>query len=169
MAGDEGRQWVPKLEIEEAQVKWGFSHFDGRADTFNDEGDHNFTLVLPAEEARRLQEEGWNVKEFEPSEERRKEGYESEFTLKVNISYRFDPPMIYFIKSGRKIRVDQDDLRDIRRDTCERIDVVIKPSFWTRPDRSGITAFVDEMFVTIAQSRFADRYADLEEVKPSNI
>ncbi len=52
MAETEQQNWIDDLEIGNANVKWGFSHFDGRADTFNDEGDHNFTLILPEDQAQ---------------------------------------------------------------------------------------------------------------------
>lgn len=152
--------WIDDLEIENANVKWAFSHFDGRADTFNDEGNHNFTLIIPEEEALRLADVGWAIKRKEPLEE----GDPVEYHLKCMISYRFEAPKIYLIKGNRKIRAEEVDLADIRRDTCERIDVILSPSRWTRPDRSGITAYVKELYATVRESRFSARYADYEEV-----
>src|SRR5690349_16223673 len=113
------QDWIDDIEIEDAQIKWAFSHFDGRADTFNDEGDHNFTIILPKEQALALLEEGWPIRELDPYEE----GDDPEYTLKVKISYRFEPPKIYLIKGGRKIRADETDLADIKRSTTEQISV----------------------------------------------
>ncbi len=31
----EDRNWVNDVELEDVKVKWAFSHFDGREDTFN--------------------------------------------------------------------------------------------------------------------------------------
>lgn len=152
--------WIEDLELEDVAVKWGFSHFDGRADTYNEPGDHNFVIMLDEATATRAIEQGWAVRE--------KEGYEEgdppEWHLKVKISYKFEPPRIFLIKGRRKFRAEQSDLADIRRDTCERLDVILTPSRWVNGGNSGITAYVREMYATVKQSRFAERYSDLDDV-----
>lgn len=155
-AGD----WIPNEEIENAQIKWAFSHFDGRADTYNDEGDRNFTIKLSEEHAQRLMETGWNIKVMDGYEE----GDPPEYLFKVKISYKFDPPKIYLIKGDRKIRAEERDLADITRATVENIDVVIKPHKWERQGNRGVSAYVEEMYVVVSQSRFAQRYQDLQEI-----
>lgn len=156
--------WIDDLEIENANIKWAFSHFAGEKDLFNKEGDHNFVVILPEPEAKRLYDIGWNVKE-KPG---REEGDPNEYHLDVKISAQFGMPMIYFIKSGRKFSVDSAaELKQIRRDTCENIDVIIQPSIsdkWERADGGrGVSAYVKEMYVTIRQSRFGEKYDDYEE------
>lgn len=154
--------WIDDEELEDVMVKWNWSHFDGRADTFNDEGDHNFTIILPEETAKELLKRGWTgVKENEPYEE----GDPPEWTLKVKISYRYEAPKIYLIKRGRKFRAEESDLRDIRRDSCSQIDVIITPSRWINGPRTGVTAYVKELYAEIKESRFADKYGDFEEVR----
>lgn len=157
---DEKKDWIPDLELEDAQIKWAFSYFDGRAGTFNDEGDHNFQVILPEEKARELMAQGWNIREMEGYEE----GDPPEFLLKVKISYRFEPPKIYLIKNRRKIRAENPrDLADIKRVTTEQIDVIIQPSPWVHGQNSGYTAYAKEIYATVKESRFAERYADYEE------
>lgn len=157
---DGERVWINDLEIPDAQIKWPFSNFDGRKGTFNDEGDHNFTLILPEEQAKNMMEVGWNVKVFEG----REEGDPPEYTLKVHISYKFEPPAIYILKGNSRFRAGQEDLADIKRATCEQIDVIIAPSRWVKNDRTGVSGYVKEMYVKIKESRFAAEYADYEEV-----
>ena len=159
---DETRPWIDDLEIENAQIKWAFSHFDGREDTFNTEGDHNFTVIIEDEqEANRLIAEGWNIRRMDP----REEGDPFEYLLKVKISYRFAPPPIFFLKGERRYRADEADLVEIQRATCEQIDVIISPNPWVHGRERGVSAYVKEMYVKIKESRFAARYADYEEVK----
>lgn len=156
----EKQAWIEDLEIEDAQIKWAFSHFDGRADTFQEEGDHNFTVILPPDEAERLLTEGWNVREMAGYEE----GDPPEFLLKVKISYRFEPPKIWLIKGDRKIRAEQRDLADITRVMTEQIDVIITPSRWVHGQNSGITAYAKELYAKVKESRFSARYADYQEI-----
>lgn len=163
---DRDRPWVPDIEISDAQIKWAFSHFDGREDTFNAEGDHNFQIILPEGMVPELRQQGWSIREMPGYEE----GDPSEFLLKVKISYRFEAPKIYLIKTNpetgvtRKYRCEQRDLADITRRTTKKIDVIIKPNFWSHGQSSGITAYVKELYATVEQSRFADRYDDLVEI-----
>lgn len=161
MSKDTKQAWIEDVEIENAQVKWAFSHFDGREDTYNAEGDHNFTIILDPQQAKELMAAGWdNIREMEPYEE----GDDPEFLMKVKISYKYEAPRVYLIKGERKFRADQRDLADIKRSTCEQIDVIITPSRWVNGNRSGVSAYVKEMYAKIKQSRFSERYADYEEI-----
>ena len=86
-----------------------------------------------------------------------------EFTLKIKISYKYEEPAIYFLKGNRRFRATEEDLVDIKRSTCERIDVICSPSRWVQPDRTGVTAYVKEMYVKIRESRFAEMYSDYDD------
>lgn len=161
---DGQRVWINDLEIPDAQVKWAWSHFAGEKATFNDAGDHNFIVILPEEDALKLLEipDGWAIKRHDP----REEGDPPEYTLKAHISYRFEQPDVYIIKGNRRFKATEEDLSDIKRSTCERIDVILGPSRWRRPTgETGVTAYVKEMYVVIRESRFAAEYADYEEVR----
>ena len=156
--------WIPDLEIEDAQIKWAWSNFEGRVEAYNAEGKRSFTIVLPEDRVDELREQGWNVKEIEG----REEGDPSEFHLKVQISFAKVPPRVYLIKSGnRKMRIDERDLSDINRATCNRVDVIIAPSRWAdpnNPSRHGVSAYVKELYASVTESRFAEQYADFEEI-----
>lgn len=159
--------WIPDLEIENADVKWAWSYFDGRAEGFNNEGDYNFQVRIPEERVQELRDLGWNIKSFEP----RDEGDPFEHLLKVNISFRFEEPKIFLIKqrtNGEKVKFrvsSPRDLHDIKRPVTERVDVIIKPSRWSQANgRSGISAYVKELYVTIRESRFASDYGDIPEM-----
>lgn len=160
MSNTDKKEWVPDIELEDVQIKWAFSHFDGREDTFNAEGDHNFTIILPEETALNLREEGWTIRTMDGYEE----GDPEEHTLKVKISYKYEPPKVYLIKGNRKVRAEQRDLADITRATTERVDVIITPSRWVHGQNSGITAYVKELYAKVKESRFSAAYADYEEV-----
>jgi hypothetical protein len=159
-ANSEPRKWIDDVEFEDVAVKWAFSHFDGREDLYNGQGDHNFTIILPDDVAKAMSAEGWNVV-TKPGYE---EGDPEENLLKVKISYKFEPPKIYLIKGERKIRAEERDLADIRRDTCEQLDVILTPSRWVHGGNTGITAYAKELYARIKESRFSAKYADYEEL-----
>lgn len=162
------RKWIEEVELEDVKVKWVFSHMDGREDTFNAAGEHNFQIILDEDMADKLRSEGWAVRTMDGYEE----GDPQEHLLKVTISDRFGMPKVYLLKGTRKIQlygrkpgdIYIPGLADIRRDTCERLDVIITPSRWETKTASGITAYVKEMYAKVKESRFAAMYADYEEV-----
>lgn len=153
------KKWIDDIEIENANVKWGFSHFDGKEAMFNDAGDYNFQLILPEEQAKELIAEGWNVRVMDG----REEGDPPEYLLKVKISFRFEPPKIYILKGKRKFRAEEVDLADIRRDTTLQLDVIVTPSRWVHGRDTGVSAYTKEMYVKVNESRFSAAYADYEE------
>lgn len=154
------KDWIDELELEDVRVKWNFSHLDGREDTFNLPGNRDIVLILDEATAKKATDDGWPIKELAPYEE----GDPPEYTLKCKISYKYEPPLIYLIKNGRKLRAEERDLNDIRRDTCERMDIILQPSRWVSGPNTGIAAYVKEMYATVRQSRFRDMYEDLEEI-----
>lgn len=157
----EKREWIEDLQIEDAQIKWSFSNFDGREGPFNQEGTFFFNVILDEHMYHELKKQGWSgLRELEP----REEGDDSEYLLKVHISYKFNPPKVFLIKGDRKFRADERDLADIRRDTTERIDVVIQPSRWARGDAEGISGYAKELYAVVKPSRFP-AYDDIEEVR----
>lgn len=160
MPEHEQREWIDDIELEDVSIKWAWSHFDGRADTFNDEGDHNFTIILPERTALELRDIGWAVREVDGYEE----GDPPEFLLKAKISYKYEAPMIYLIKGDRKYKADEADLSQIKRSTCEQLDVILTPSRWVNGNRSGITAYVKELYAKVKESRFSERYRDYQEI-----
>jgi hypothetical protein len=160
MTDDNRPGWIPELELEDAQIKWAFSHFDGREDTFNDAGAHNFQVIIPNQMAPELIAQGWPIREMEGYEE----GDPPEYLLKVKISYKFEDPKIFLIKNGRKYRCAQEDLADIKRSVTEKIDVIISPSRWEHAGKTGVSAYCKELYAHISQSRFANQYDDMETI-----
>lgn len=156
----EQRQWIEPIELENVNIKWGWSNFDGN-DNLNGPGTYNFVAILPEQQARELQAMGFSVKENPPYEE----GDAAEFTMKINISDKFELPKIYFLMDGRKFQQEKlSDLSNIRRDTLEQLDVIFTPSFWERPNgESGVTAYLSELYAQIRPNRFWEKYKDYED------
>lgn len=159
------RDWIEDIQLKDVEVKWPFSHIDGRADRFNEEGQHDIVIILPEASALELEDIGWGIKKYEG----REEGDEPEYTLKANISYKIEPPRIYLLKvtkSGKKRRIplEQKDLKQIRRSTTAQVDLILNPSFWVQPGRSGVSAYVKEMYVHVKESTLSMEYEDYEEI-----
>lgn len=151
---------IPTLAIENAEIFW--KNFAGREQQFNAAGKRNFHVFIDDEEmAQRMADDGWNVKIKQPYDETE----EPRYHIKVNVDFNSSqPPIIKMIK-GRTV-VDLDEETVGRLDTAELVQVDLEISPYDYGSKRGgspaYSGYVKEMYVTIAESRFAAKYAASE-------
>lgn len=154
---------IENIVKEDAQIIW--RNFAGNPDKFNPNGGkRTFSLVLTQDEAESLLDEGWNVKERVNKEDETDVLY----TLQCRANYDGSrPPKIYLVTvaKGKKHKslLDEDTVKVLDYAEIERVDVVISPYKWTMGNKSGISAYVKTMYVTIARDELEDLYEDDEE------
>ena len=152
-----------KLTIKDARICW--KNFSGKKSDYNEEGKRNFNVIFDDETAEQLRNDGWNIKTAPP-----REGYEDKGnfnTMKVNIAqYKDDPgrdPKIYRICNGHKVLLTEKNVGCLDFDDIEYIDLVVRPYNWERANRSGTSAYLDVMYVTVEGDPFADKYETVED------
>ena len=156
------------LSIENAKI--GFRNFSGRANTYNAEGQRNFCVFLEDDElAEKLAKDGWNVR-FP------KNRTEDDTRLPfIQVSVKFDPypPNINMITASKgTVKLDEGNVGLLDDADIETVDIRIRPYNWTLQDgRSGVKAYVKDMYVTIQEDPFAakyyrkeDQFDDLEDI-----
>ena len=151
-----------KLCIEDARLV--FKNLSGKGSEYNKEGDRNFAIVLDDEQAEKLSNDGWSVKVREP-----REGYEDEGnfnTLRVNV--KFGPnesrnPKVYCISGKKMVQLTENSIGVLDFDDIETVDLTIRPYNWVKANRSGTSAYLEEMYVTVRSSRLQDKYAQYTE------
>lgn len=148
---------IPNVECENVRII--FRNFSGKEKTkdgrvVNAEGKRNFGAIIDANMATKLKEDGWNVKMLMP----REDGDEPAWYLPVAVEYSNYPPNIYLISNGKSTRLDEGEVSLL--DTAEivNVDLVIRPYAYETAMRSGVKAYAKNMYVTIAQDRFAAKY-----------
>ena len=150
-----------KLTIENARLV--FKNFSGKPSEYNKEGDRNFAVVLDDDQAAQLAADGWSVKVREP-----REGFEDEGnfnTLRVNV--KFGPnevrnPKVYRISNGKMVQLSEGSIGCIDFDDIESVDLTIRPYNWTKANRSGTSAYLEEMYVTVKYSPLQAKYQQYE-------
>lgn len=151
---------IPTLCIEDAQII--FRNFAGRAQRFNDEGKRNFCVFIDDEEtAQRMIADGWTVKIMEP----RDETEEARYFIKVHVNFESkNPPLIVMRKGRNNIELDAETVGRLDSADITYIDLEISPDDYgtRRGGEPAISGYVKEMYVTIAESRFAAKYAAKE-------
>lgn len=148
---------VNNINIEGALIIW--KNFSGERDRFNP-GKRGFSVVIDdAIMADDLRNEGWNIKE-RPLQEGA-DPSEQEWTLPVKLNMnRYT--QVWLIIGNHKTLLDENTVSQLDVVDIVNCDISIRPYEWEMSGRTGITAYVDSMYVTIRENKFAEKYADLD-------
>ena len=150
---------ISNIVIENARII--FRNFSGDEKKYNPRGKRNFCVVIPdAKTAKALAADGWNIKTLRP---RDPEEDETPY-LQVAVAYNMYPPNITLITSkGKKTKLDEDMVSMLDSAEIKNVDLEIRPYIWTANDKSGVKAYVKNMYVTIEEDALAAKYSDLDD------
>lgn len=148
---------IPNLSVENARII--FRNFAGKEAKFNPAGRRNFCLLLDNENAAIMKEQGWNVKTLAP----RDPDAEPQPYIQVKVVFDNFPPNIWLISGDKKTRLDEDTVDSLDYAEIENVDLIITPYVWDISGKTGITAYLKTMYVTIAENEFEKKYRDLDE------
>ena len=148
---------VPNISIDNAQIR--FRNFTGEPTKFDKAGGkRTFSVILDAEMADKLREDGWNVKSWEP------EGADEPiYHLPVEISYKIYPPKIWMISGNKKTMLQEDTISALQYAEFTKVQLIIRPYCWEVNGKSGIKAYVKAMYVTIEEDEFEKEYRNFED------
>ena len=159
-----------------------FRNFAGQESKYNRAGARNFSVIIPSKEAAvALYNDGWNVA-VKPQTQEDKEAIkmgknliekiaileangsadDALYHLKCNVNMESKkPPKIYIVAGKKKRPIQQtvDTIAQIDVLDIAYCDIVIHPYVWENPMGSGVTAYLDTMYVVINADPFADKYA----------
>jgi hypothetical protein len=138
--------------VEGAQIIW--RNFAGQMREFNPEGNRNFNLVLTPELADQLAADGWNVRTLAAREEGDPEGY----VIKVTVSFKNFPPRVVLLTEKTRTQLDEGSVAVLDYADIENIDLICQSYNWSAGGKTGISAYLKTMFVTIREDYLEKKY-----------
>ena len=147
---------IANISVENAKII--FRNFAGKPSKFNAEGKRNFCLLIDDESANKFKLDGWNVKYLNPRDpDDKPQPY-----IQVSVAFDNFPPNVFLISGGKKTKLNEDTIPVLDYAEIENVDLIIRPYSWEVSGKSGVKAYVKNMYVTIAENEFEKKYRDLE-------
>lgn len=148
------------LQIDDARII--YRNFSGVGGKFNREGDRNFAVVIPDQEAAdTLIKEGWNVKIKPP----REDGDSPFMYLPIKVKFNERGPACYLVTGTRMNRLDEHTVSCLDDVDISSVDMDVRPYDWNVNGKDGRTAYLQSIKVTQQIDRFA---AEQEDELPFN-
>lgn len=148
---------VANISVENARII--FRNFAGKESRYNPKGKRNFCLIIDNDVAENLKDIGWNIKYLNPKDpDEPPQAY-----LQVAVAFENFPPKIWLVSGGKKTELDEDSVSVLDYAEIENIDIIVRPYTWDLNGRTGIKAYVKNMYVTVAENEFEKKYRNLEE------
>lgn len=151
-----------EIKIEGAHIVC--RNFSGKKTDFNAEGDRNFGVLLDDNLATRLEQDGWNIKRFNPRPDDPTNHRQA--WLKVKVKYGKFPPIANLITARGRTRLDENTIGQLDWTRIKYVDLIVRPYNYPasnlRP--AGVAAYLKAIYVTVLEDDFASKYADIPEV-----
>jgi hypothetical protein len=150
---------VKTFTIEDA--KFGFRNFRGSPGKFNKEGERSFGIILPEDIAEDLLADGWTVKRPKPTE-----GSDEPKDPYIPIKVRFDkrPPRIVLLTATTRTQLDEASLEVLDWADVKTVDLIARGSWYDVNGKTGWSAYLQTMFVTVEEDALEKKYSYYEEL-----
>lgn len=145
---------VKPVVLEDVRIV--FRNFSGAATKFNAKGQRNFCAILNDDVAEALKGDGWNVKYLAPRED------EDEPTpyIQVKVSYSNRPPRVVLVTERGQTHLGEGEVSILDWADIAKVDLIFRPYPYDVNGRTGLSAYLQSLYVTINEDELERKYAD---------
>jgi len=143
-----------------------FRNFSGKEGRFAPEGRRTFSVALEHDQAAAMEAAGWNIKTLNA----RDEEDEPQPIIQVRVGFKGGRPIrIVLVTTRGKTQLTEDLVSILDWVEIIKADLIIRPYEWEVGEKSGVTAYLQSLFVTIREDPLELKYADLPDAPDSAI
>ena len=144
---------IPPLVVKNAHIV--YKNFSGEARKYNAKGLRNFHVVLEPDQAKMLEQDGWNIRWPKP----REDGEERNPTLRVKVRFDNYPPYILLVTKNGQTELDESTVGMLDRAEVDSIDLKITGSYNVlETGWKGFTAYLSQMVVVLSENDLLSGY-----------
>lgn len=153
----------PDLVIEDAQFVYR-TNFEGRAETYNEEGDRYFNVRIPDNIVEAVQADNWNLSWTKPGKNHpNPQDHVSEPFLKVNVGFKYRPPYISVFDNEKETVFNEETAGNLDVLQFEKVDLVIRGRDWKNTSGCGIKAWLKTFTGVVETDVIRQKYAHLRD------
>lgn len=144
------------------EVRTIFRNFAGKESEFNREGDRNFAVLLDDTIAKAMEEDGWNIKWLQPREDA-DEGELPQAYLPVKVNFKKGrPPRVVLITTRGRTNLSENEVEMLDWVDIQNVDLIVRPYHWNVNGKTGISAYLQSLYVTIEEDELERKYAEMD-------
>jgi hypothetical protein len=107
--------------------------------------------------------DGWNVKYTKPHEVDDGEVEPGDPYLKVTVNYKGRAPRVVMITSRGNTILGEDEIELLDTADIVNVDLIVRPYEWVVNGKTGISAYLQSLYVTIEEDYLERKYAEMNE------
>lgn len=135
-------------------------NFEGRAGQYNRQGDRSFSAVIDPSVVDNLMQEGWAIRSLPPREDI--EGSEPLYFIPVRVNYDSQrPPEIFLATRSGLVKLDEASVGTLDHADIVKVDCTLHAHKWENNGKSGVKAYLRNMYVTIREDVLAQKYEEM--------
>lgn len=134
-------------------------NFRGLAGQYNRAGDMSFSAVINPDLVDGLRAAGWAIRELPPREDI--EGSEPLYFIPTRVNFDSQrPPEIFLVTRGGLVQLDKDTVGTLDNAEIIKVDCTLHAHKWENNGKSGVKAYLRNMYVTIREDFLAQKYEE---------
>lgn len=143
-----------KLEVRIDNARIAFRNFAGAEGKFNPAGNRNFCVFLNTDIAKKMENDGWNVRWLEGRED------DPQPMISVKLNFGNYPPKIVLVSDGKLSLLTEENVNVLDFAELDKIDLILRGYNWEFSGKKGIKAYLKTGYFTLTVDELAKRYSE---------